>query len=379
MKLIYIANAEVSVFDSQVVELLNYYCASSLFEDMVFVAGHRYNKKIFNITSKLNKNIRVVLYKHYPQYPIIGRLTTNSIYQALLKINNLENYIIHVRNDVLSHYVYKAVARLGKTRIRIIADVRGAGFEQIREYSKRNVFMLKLKEIQRKKVYKTLLKIKNVSAVSTALSSYVKDKAKTNRLNISVISCLAGQNFRYYNDYRKEIRDKLGVSENDILLVMSTGGGHDWQKTDDTIKKLVSKNFKILNLSKNKYSHPNIINTFVPYQDVAKYLSAADIAIIWRDKAITNKVASPVKFSEYIACGLPVITNDSIDLITHFIDQNHCGIVLNEMDEIDEQIVCNLKSINRSELSFLGHKQFGTQAIANKYIEFYKSAAEISK
>jgi len=45
------------------------------------------------------------------------------------------------------------------------------------------------------------------------------------------------------------------------------------------------------------------------------YLNSADAAIIWRDKSIVNKVASPVKFSEFICCGLPIIANYSVDMI----------------------------------------------------------------
>ena len=58
-----------------------------------------------------------------------------------------------------------------------------------------------------------------------------------------------------------------------------------------------------------------------------KYLNAADAAIIWRDKSIVNKVASPVKFSEYVCCGLPVIANKTVDMINNYILKNDCGLL----------------------------------------------------
>ena len=75
-----------------------------------------------------------------------------------------------------------------------------------------------------------------------------------------------------------------------------------------------------------------------------KYLSAADAAIIWREQGITNKVASPVKFSEYVCCGLPIITNDSIDLVTNYIKRNNCGKILNSMDLIEDKIIVKLSA-----------------------------------
>ena len=47
-----------------------------------------------------------------------------------------------------------------------------------------------------------------------------------------------------------------------------------------------------------------------------EYLSAADVAFIWRDHNIV--IGSRLrKFSEYLACGLPLIHNGSIDLVSH--------------------------------------------------------------
>ena len=55
-----------------------------------------------------------------------------------------------------------------------------------------------------------------------------------------------------------------------------------------------------MNKSKKELHHKNVINKFVDYYEIPNYLNAADIAVIWRENSIVNKVASPVKFSEYI-------------------------------------------------------------------------------
>jgi glycosyltransferase involved in cell wall biosynthesis len=53
---------------------------------------------------------------------------------------------------------------------------------------------------------------------------------------------------------------------------------------------------------------------------VASYLSAADVGVAFYKPALSRLATSPVKLTEYLACGLPVIVNagvgDSDDLVT---------------------------------------------------------------
>lgn len=373
MKLIYIAYGNVSVFDSQVIALLNHYIELGIVREIVLIIGIDYKgkSKINNLT-KINKKIIVKYYKQYPQYFLIEQLTIQSITKALKKIDKLENYTIHVRNDVLSHYVYKSFKRIGVRTNRIIADVRGAGFEQLIEFSNKSKLVVKLKKVQRKQVYKSLIKINNISVVSESLKKYLVEKIG-NKSIIKINSCLANKSFKFDNTERKILREKLKVNSDEYLLVLSTGGNNAWQNTEETISFLTKKNVKILNLSKTVIEHEKVINKFVPYEDMFKYLCAADAAIIWRNNSITNKVASPVKFSEYISCGLPVITNESIDLITNYINLNNCGKIIFSLDSFNKSMIKNLKKLDRNSISIKGQKDLGIDAIADQYMRFYKS------
>ena len=102
----------------------------------------------------------------------------------------------------------------------------------------------------------------------------------------------------------------------------------DWQNFT-VIEKLGKLNIKILNLLKSKFKAYNIISKFVDNNEIYKYLSAADIGFIWREESVTNKVASQVKFSEYICCGLLVISNSNVDLITSFVKEYKIEKILN--------------------------------------------------
>lgn len=373
MNLIYIAYGNVSVFDSQVVALLNQYVETNQFNKIILILGVDYRTGSgINKIKNLDKKIRVEVYKQYPQYFLIEKLTILSISKILKEINNVGDFVIHVRNDVLSHYTYKALKKLGCTTNRMIADVRGAGLEQLIEFSNKSKFILWLKKAQRHQVNKSLGIINNLSVVSESLKLYVHEKVNK-EINVRVNSCLSNRNFQFIEEERKNLREKLNIRDKEFLLVLSTGGDNAWQNTKQTIETLTERNFKILNLSRTKINHKNVITKFVPYDEMYKYLCAADAAIIFRKNGITNQVASPVKFSEYVCCGLPVLTNRAVDLISDYMELNDCGKILDALDEIDNSTLEYLKRIDRKTISITGQKHFGIENISNQYIEFYKS------
>lgn len=373
MKLIYIAYGNVSVFDSQVVALLNHYIRSDQVNEIILILGIDYkappNEKR---TKNLDKRIKVEFYKQFPQYLFIENLTVLSIFKALKDIQAINDCVIHVRNDVSAHYAYKALEKLGIDSHNMIADVRGAGLEQLIEFSNKNKFILWLKKIQRNSVNKSLGKIKHLSVVSESLKKYVYDKVGRN-IDVRVNSCLSNRNFTFDDTQRMVLRKELSIQDDESLLVLSTGGDNAWQNTKQTIKLLTEKNFKILNLSRTEIPHNNVITKFVPYDEMFKYLCAADAAIIFRNKGVTNEVASPVKFSEYVSCGLPVLTNDSVDLITDYIKLNKCGKILNSLDSIDNIMLNEMKNLDRKAISIKGQNTFGIETIASQYVRFYNS------
>lgn len=373
MKLVYIAYGNVSVFNSQVIALLNFYVNSEKVMDVILILGINYKTTTNDIVlNKLDNRIKIYFYKQYPQYFLIEKLTINSISQALKEIYNINDYIIHVRNDVLAHYVFKAFRKSGIKTNKMIADVRGAGLEQLTEFSKKSEIVLYLKKMQRKQVDRSLIKISNISVVSNSLKKYIIKKLEKN-VDVRVNSCLSNKSFIYDKKERDLIRKELDIKHNEILLVLSTGGDNAWQNTRKTIDFLSKKSFKILNLSKTEIDNDNVITKFIPYKDMYKYLAAADAAVIWRGKSITNKVASPVKFSEYVCCGLPVITNDKIDLITDYLNQNDCGKIVTSIELINKANIYEMKQMDRNKISTKGQDDFGIEKIANQYIQFYNS------
>ena len=118
--------------------------------------------------------------------------------------------------------------------------------------------------------------------------------------------------------------------------------------------------------------YKNVITKFVPYEEVPSYLSAADIAFIWRDKSIVNKVASPVKVSEYIACGLPVVHNGTVDLINEVTIDKKDALRIDSIDNLNLSILSGIVSnLNRQELAEKGRQMFGLATLAASYKKIY--------
>ena len=58
-------------------------------------------------------------------------------------------------------------------------------------------------------------------------------------------------------------------------------------------------------------------------------LAACDYGILIRENTVTNQVASPTKFAEYLASGLPVIISPNLGDYSAFVETHHCGIKFN--------------------------------------------------
>ena len=106
-----------------------------------------------------------------------------------------------------------------------------------------------------------------------------------------------------------------------------------------------------------------MISTIVPFSQMPAMLSAADIAVLWRDDTFINQSASPSKFSEFAAMGLYVIHNGSVAVATQYLKESGAGLIVRDMAEI-----CNLPSLqylhnHRAKWIADGKKAFGVMEI----------------
>lgn len=376
--LIYIVSGKGGlVFDSQVEGLLKLVKEQQFFDKIILLAGVRSEENWYEDKKRLAKSdIELHLMKRFPNYRIFSRKQSNELTTVLKEIAT-DNTIIHIRGESLARSVYKATKRIIQKNIKIISDIRGAAYEERFIYNKKLVISNLLKSGHYKRnIAQAGLYNHAISCVSERLKQYVLERSKAKESDIYVNHCIAGEDFRYSATKRQIYRQKLGVAENEVLFVFLGQAGSGWQNAEIIGKGIANKGYKLLHLSDEKIDHNNIINLFVPYNEVANYLCAADIGVIWRNDDIVNNVASPTKFSEYVCCGLPVIANNGVHLINDYITKTKYGKTINDFSEIDTKAIHDLCSLSRNIISENAMNKFSSKIIVSNYISIYKNLLE---
>jgi glycosyltransferase involved in cell wall biosynthesis len=175
-----------------------------------------------------------------------------------------------------------------------------------------------------------------------AISQYGADAKK-----IIEVPCFVDTE-RFASDERKhaDVRAELGLR--DEFTVIYVGSMFQWQFPDgcfDVLKAILvhhpearflavttSPNAMRARLRQHGFPDDKAIVISVPYQDVPKYVAAADLAILGRNigepPSIVNRISSPVKFGEYLACGVPVILSEGIGDFSRYVEEHELGQVI---------------------------------------------------
>lgn len=73
---------------------------------------------------------------------------------------------------------------------------------------------------------------------------------------------------------------------------------------------------------------PGVILRAVLHGEIQNYLAVADLGLLLRERNSVNRVASPVKFAEYLASGLPVLVSPGIGDCPDIVRRERVGYVL---------------------------------------------------
>jgi hypothetical protein len=268
-----------------------------------------------------------------------------------------------------------------KASIPIIADIHGAK-EELIEYKTGGIFIDFIKSLLFLFIMfgeqKYLKKTDGILSVSSALCKYLDRIYNTEKVKKYVIPCSVMydetiiENREYY---RRIYRSKYGLLEHDLVFVYS-GGISPWQCIDETIdmfcnyRDMYNNSAKLLIYSHNhKNIEPlikgktNILLYNLESNEVAKALCAGDFAFMLREDNITNNVAYPNKFLEYIHSGLKVISTEFVHDVSNQIREYDLGITINsffDLNALNNYIIeTNKKGYNKENIKdFLTSNSF---------------------
>lgn len=249
--------------------------------------------------------------------------------------------------EIFASYIAMKCKNVGLIK-KLCHDGRGANIAQIDEYA---IFSGKLKndviEIEPFIINNADFRL----SVSDNLVKYWRSKFNYIQNNHVVIPCTISTelfNKEISLDNIIKLRKNSGFNDDDFVFVFS-GSNYEWQSIE-LINKFCEKlfelynNIKIVFLSKknqviqsleNKYTN-RIFSYWLEIDKVVDFLTQCDYGILIRESNYTNNTASPTKFAEYLAAGLPVVVSNNLEQ-ANFVQENDCGFVINnnEMNLMD--------------------------------------------
>jgi glycosyltransferase involved in cell wall biosynthesis len=152
---------------------------------------------------------------------------------------------------------------------------------------------------------------------------------------------------------REALRREAGLS--DRFVFAYSGGAAAWQCVDETVRfyRLARSRVPgafLLVLSPDGDAWRRALagldpTTYriasVPHAEVGRRLAAADAAFLLRRQTVINEVSAPVKFAEYLACGVPVITSPHVGDYSSVVRERRVGVVMEPEDETTWPAACD--------------------------------------
>lgn len=379
MKLIYIASGDVSVYESQVLELLSYLQNSI---EIVLLQGFKNKKEKKKIADKLSNYplLKVLWVQTYPVYPLFENKNVNSIYKGMVSIKEWEKAIIHVRSEYLG-FILKKIIQKYRIPSPLLIDIRGLLYEEMIYKSKEckgyRKCLYQIQATYLNKCYNFLFRKDNfnifITSVSSVINEYIRERYSGCAYPLVVHPNIAGSRFIYSDRDRQRIRKEYGFSSNQLVAVCSTGGNAVWQQDHLIISKLIDVGIKVINLSKNDPQIDGCITVFIPFSEVPKMLSAVDIAVLWRNDTFINNSASPSKFSEFATMGLFVIHNGTVNIATDYISKSGGGCIVDKISDLNNETFDSISCNNRVLWIDKGKEEFGIENIGKSYKNTYNA------
>ena len=311
-------------------------------------------------------------------------LNTNIFYiYLILKVFNLGKYdIIHCRGYFISY-----IASLLKKDNKLIFDMRSLFPEEnisAGNWTKEDLIYDKWKNIEKY----TIEKSENIIGVSEPMVDILSKEYKTNKMKYIPIG-FNSKNFIFDIEQRGKLRDELNI-QNKIVIVyagsLEFGFWNDirvYVKYFSFINSVIDNAYFLILTGSDHQTiknllHENNINNYllksVLPNEVPRWLEIADSGIQVMDKMSDSETRFGVKTVEYLAMGLPVITNDNVGGIVKFINTEKLGITFNGKEDLDNlKTFLNNCHTYRDKSSIYAKEKFDMKKISDEYMKLYKS------
>ncbi len=179
---------------------------------------------------------------------------------------------------------------------------------------------------------------------------------------VEVIPCCVDlQRFATADDISREnVRRELDIHDRFVFVYIGSFGG--WYLTNEMLdflrvaKQQNEKAFALIITQRETEKAENMLRDAglhqgdhlvisVTPQQIPRFLKAADVAISFIKSCYSKQAASPTKIAEYLAAGLPVVSNAGVGDLDELIDGEKVGVILEGLS--DEDYLAGLAKIER--------------------------------
>lgn len=318
------------IYASQVIDVVNFIRIEkrARIKLIAFISIRGFRKNRIKIKKAAPSSIII------PMFPGVHRWRYNKFSLCILRM-------IYRPKKVIGRSVLATLLAMEvfKKKVKIVYDGRGAISAEWGEYNvvQHKELKINIRNWEQKVITESDFRI----AISEALVKHWNRQFSYNHNAHIVIPCTLNKVYEVVCDHNQVARLKrtLGFDETTTSFVFS-GSLAGWQSLpllSVLVKYVLQKDvtYQVLFLSDNSpminelsSEFPNRIRCMkVLVDEVPLYLSTCDYGILVRENSVTNEVSSPVKFAEYLACGLNVIISENLGDYTHFVRENQCGSV----------------------------------------------------
>jgi glycosyltransferase involved in cell wall biosynthesis len=260
---------------------------------------------------------------------------------------SVENIVLHCRGTESTLAALRACR--GLLRIKVLSDVRGINAPEAMMYQGHvepddaPVSIRQLYAERDERQRQAVTSAGAVICVSRAMREELGLRWNIRTESFGVVPCCTDVEAGARAASRREItRGELGLA--DKLVIAYCGGCQPWQMLDQSLALFrciseVRPNAHLLALTTDGAGIPSALTSngiaadqysilSVPHFKVAEILAAADVGLLLRDASVVNRVASPVKFAEYLSCGLPVIISNGVGDYSGEVKRQALGMVV---------------------------------------------------
>lgn len=279
--------------------------------------------------------------------------------REVMKVASHQSIKAVIISGALAYLSWPILRRTGKI---IITDIHGP-IEEWLEYPPKFIkwrllvcFLVRLVKILERNV---VSKCNATLVVSHPLEAYVKREYNSKQVFVIPCGAVSHMTIEDFVSARIEWRKKFGIGDSPAFVY--SGGLSKWQLVDkvcflfNTLKKHIP-NCKLLLItpdpkvamdiaSGSGLMQEDVICISLPADEVGLALCACDVGFLLREDNITNKMAFPNKFAEYVRSGLIIITSPGLVEPYEIVTQYKLGIGIVPENMIQPSVIIDLKQM----------------------------------